>query len=352
MANFLMRKSTAVPEVNPEAAVDQDVTRLGAVAVERGPIGDIAASDDGTIMVTNHGDDTVSLLNAGSLSLLGAIAVPGEPFAVAMTDDRAYVSSSSASHDEVSVIDTITRTVIASYPLAFSVSALAASPDGKRVYAARIGDNYVDVAVIDTTAERVGTIDIATGAGIGIDALKVDPSGKRLYVATTDAASSALAIVDIETARVQRTVTVGSPIRDIAFADGTGYVLTSDRTRGGAVHVVDLSTAEITDTVDLGVGAPTQMTMSADGTRAYIVDYNKVTVLDTLTLEVVNAVNLDARPSSVAVDSDSGRLYVADYTGGVTVFSVAPATPSLYSQLVATDPIPIPDVTDLEVAPA
>ena len=81
---------------------------------------------------------------------------------------------------------------------------------------------------------------------------------------------------------------VGSPIRDIAFADGIAYVLTSDRARGGAVEVIDLSTGRITDTVELGLGAPTQMTMSADNTRAYIVDYDHVTVLCTLTLKIVN----------------------------------------------------------------
>jgi hypothetical protein len=31
--------------------------------------------------------------------------------------------------------------------------------------------------VIDTTAERVGTIDIARGPGIGVDAVRVDPTG-------------------------------------------------------------------------------------------------------------------------------------------------------------------------------
>lgn len=327
MANFLMPKSTAVSQVDEVANVDPNVTLLGAVAVRRGPIGDIAEASNGAIVVTNYGDDTVSLLNADTLAVEAVVAVPGEPFAVVVADDRAYVSTSSSSFDTISVIDTYTRTVIATYALAFSVTALAVSPDGKRVYAGRTGHDYVDVAVIDTTAERVGTIDIATGPGIGIDAVEVDPTGKSLYVATTDARGGALVVVDVETARVKRTVSIGSSIRDIAFADGTAYVLTSDRARGGAVHVVDLSAGEITDTVELGVGTPTQMTMSPDKTRAYIVDYDHVAVLCTSSLEVVSTVTVDARPSCVAVDSDGGRLYVADYASGVTAFSVASPLP-------------------------
>ena len=177
MANFLMPKNTPVAEVNHEAHLNADVTRLGVVDVRRGPIGDIAAIDGGTLVVTNPGDDTVSLLDADTLAVAGVVAVPGDPFAVAVSDDRAFVSTSSSNVDAVSVIDTVTQTVVASYSLAFSVTALAASPDGKRVYAGRTGDGYVDVVVIDTTAERVGTIDIATGAGIGIDAVRVDPTG-------------------------------------------------------------------------------------------------------------------------------------------------------------------------------
>ena len=264
-----------------------------------------------------------------------SIGVPGEPFAVVVSDDRAYVSTSSASYDAVSVIDTNTKTVISTYPLAFGVTALAISPDGKRVYAGRTGNDHVDVAVIDTTAERVGTVDIATGAGIGVDAIAVDPTGKRLYVATTDARGSQLVVVDAETARVDRKVWVGSPIRDLAFADGTAYVLTSDRSHGGAVSVIDMSTNRITDTVELGIGAPTQMTLSPDKTRAYVVDYDHVAVLCTLTHEVVTTVSVDARPSCVTVDSDGDRLYVADYAGEVSAFSIASTLPLLYSQLIA-----------------
>ena len=349
MANFLLPKGTTDSHVNDEAHVDPDIARVGTVTVRRGPIGDIAASAV-AVVVTNYGDDSVSFLNPGTHVVEETIGVPGEPFAALVSDDRAYVSTSSASYDAVSVIDTNTRTVIATYPLAFGVTALAISPDGKRVYAGRTGHDHVDVAVIDTTAERVGTIDIATGAGIGVDAIAVDPTGKRLYVATTAARGSQLVVVDAETARVDRKVWVGSPIRDLAFADGTAYVLTSDRVCGGAVRVIDMSTNRITDTIELGIGAPTRMTLSPDKTRAYIVDYDHVAVLCTLTLEVVKNVTIGARPSCVTADTDGARLYVADYAGDVTVFSVASTLPQVYSQFVATEAIALPERRELKVS--
>lgn len=351
MANFPMPvKGTKTSDSEVTSEVDQNVKTLGSVDVRRGPIGDIAAAGRGATIVTHPGDDSVSLLNARTLAVEAIVAVHGEPFAVAVTDDRAFVSTSSWGHkDEVTVIDTVSRTVIATYELAFSVTALAVSPDGKRVYAGRTGDGHIDVAVIDITADRVGTINVATGAGIGIDALDLDETGERLYVATTDARGSALVVVDLETARIERAIPIGSPIRDLAIADSVAYVLTSDRARGGVVNVIDLSTGRIAGTVELG-GAPTQLAMGADKTRAYVVDYDRVVVLCTLTLDVLDTFAVSAQPSCVAVDSHGGRLHVADYAGGVTVFAVDATMPLMYSQFMATDPIVVPEIRELEPA--
>jgi DNA-binding beta-propeller fold protein YncE len=183
-----------------------------------------------------------------------------------------------------------------------------------------------------------------------VDAIAVDPTGKRVYVATTDVRGSQLVVVDAETARVDRKVWIGSPIRDLVFADGTAYALTSDRAHGGAVSVVEMSTNRVTDTIELGIGTPTQMLLSPDKTRAYVVDYDHVAVVCTLSHEVIATIAVDARPSCVAVDSDGGRLMVADYSGNVTVFTIASTLPQLYSQLVATEPITMARRRELEPA--
>ncbi len=350
MANFLVpmghvmlddsSASRRAAEVLADA-VDGDVILERRIAVGCGPIGDIAAGSGAAIdsvVVANAANQSVSIIDSAARPLGDNVAVAGAPVAIAVTDDRAYVTTGSASQDAVSAIDLKTRAVVATFPLAFGVTALAASPDGKRVYAGRTANDRVDVTVIDTVAERVGTIEIGYGPAAALDALCLDPNGKRLYAAVTDLGGSRLVILDSETSRVQRVVAVGSPIRDIAYAGGMVYVLTSDRAVGGAVHVIDLSTNTVTGTVEIG-GAPTQLVMSPDHARAYIVDYDRVAVLCTLSLEIVDSLSVDARPSCVTLGSGGSRLYVADYSGAVHVFSVASAIEMEYSKFLATDPI-------------
>ncbi|GJF10113.1 hypothetical protein NGTWS1803_16350 [Mycolicibacterium cyprinidarum] len=340
MTNFLMPMGHAMQDDAAQGALDCEVSLEHRITVGRGPIGDIAVSDADIdfLVVANAADRSVSIVDSAARLLGDSVAVAGDPVAVVVTENRAYVATGSASHDAVSAIDLDTKAVVATFPLAFGVTALAASPDGKRLYAGRTAGDRVDVTVIDTVAESTGTIDIGYGSTASLDALCVDPNGKRLYAAVTDDSGSRLVIVDGETSRVQRVVVVGAPIRDIAHAGGAVYVLTSDRAVGGAVHVIDLSTNRVTDTTIIG-GAPTQLVVSPDHARAYVVDYDRVAVLCTLSLEVVDSLSFDARPSCVALGSDGSQLHVADYSGAVHVFSVEPPIEMLYSQFLATDPI-------------
>ncbi|MCF6388160.1 hypothetical protein L2K20_14370 [Mycobacterium sp. MBM] len=317
--------------VRPNAAAlnDSQSTFAGSVAINRGPIVDLTANAD-TILVANYGDDSVALVRPDSAGLPALVSVDGEPLAVALTDDLAFVLTSAVEADTVEVIDTRTHTVVGSYPLAFSVTAVLAGPDGKRAYAARAGHDHVDVAVIDVTAERVGTIDIGSGAGSTIDALAMDAAGRRLYVGVTTSRGSRVVVVDIETARARKSIALGAPIRDLAVAaDGTVYVLTSDLQARGVIEVIDPSTFAVTARIDAGT-LPIQMSLSLDGARVYVVDYDRVTALCTVTHEVVETLTVGARPVATALNSAGDRLYVADVEGNVTAFRVAAPTP-MYS---------------------
>lgn len=341
MANFSMPKGHVMHNVHNRSSAEDtgrgDIVRERVVRVQRGPIGDMATTD-GVVVIANPADDSVSLLDPSTLTVVDTVLVDGEPQAVAVADGRAYVGIAAAGHDAVAVVDLDSRTVIKTYPLAFGVTALAVSPDGKRVYAGRCVRDRVDVAVIDVTAERVGTIDIGRGPAANIDAMSVDPGGKRMYLAVTDTEGSRLIVVDTETSRVSRVVPIGSPIRDLGYAAGALYALTSDRAVGGAIHVVDLATWKVTEATTLG-GAPTQLVMSADQTRAYVVDYDRVAVVSTSSLEVSDSLTAEARPSCVTQSSDGTRLYIADYSGGVSVLSVESSIEALYPHFLATDPI-------------
>ncbi len=349
MANFSMptgrmrQDGTSASGVNAVAddalvdAVAADVVLEREIALGHGPVGDLAAGS-GAVVVAAPVDDTITLLDPATLAERATVAFDGEPTAVVVSDDRAYVSTASANQDAVVVVDLEAGQVTATFPVASGVTALAVSPDGKRVYAGRARGDRVEVTVIDVTAERAGTIDIGQGPAANIDALAVDPRGRLLFVAVTDDRGSQLVVVDAETTRVQRVVPVGSPLRDLACAGDTLYALSSDRAVGGAVHVIDLGAAAVTDTVIVG-GAPTQLTLSPDETRAYVVDYDRVIVVCTVSLQVADALTVAARPSCVAPSADGSRLFIADYSGNLSVFSVESTIGILYSQLLATDPI-------------
>ena len=149
---------------------DETTTRRTApivveIAVHNGPISGIVASPDGSrLMVTNYGRDSVSVIDTDTWPGRGdGRGRPSEPFAIAMggDTDRAYVSTVSPAYDSIEVIDMSTNTVVATHPLALSVSDLVVSADGRYVYASRNGAGGADVAVLDTTTGQVEVIDLA-----------------------------------------------------------------------------------------------------------------------------------------------------------------------------------------------
>ena len=287
--------------------------------VGRGPVGDLAADAD-LLVATNPTDYSVSFIAAETASVAGGAVFDGEPFAVAIRENRAYVGVSSVGFDSLAAVDTGTGDVLASYPLAdvgSGVTALTVHPDGKVVFVARSGRDGVDIAVVDTTADDIGSIPLAFDATSTINAVTASPDGGRLYAAVSDAFGGEVVVIDTDEMTPLAAVPIGSPIRDLAVSPRGIVVLAWHPESGGALHRIDAETYGILSTLVVG-GSPTQLALSGDPDRAYLVDEDRIDVIEIDTGELVDTIAVGARPSCVTTSPEGDRLYVAYYAGVVT----------------------------------
>ena len=303
--------------------------RVEAAPHGRGAIGDIAIAPDGqSLMVANFGDSTISLVDTKTASAVANVPLGGEPVALAAGPHRVFAAYSAWSYDAIAVIDTDTTEVIADHRVALSVRALAASPDGRRLYIGRQGPDGADVAIMDAVTGDVRIVDVAADNRESVDAVRASADGRRLYIALSTTFDGTLIVLDIRRTRVLRRLRLGAPIRDLAITpDGrVGCVLTCDPVVGGAVHMLDATNDRLIAPLQIG-GFPSQLAVSPDGSRAYIVDRDRVDVLCTRSAEIVETIPAADQPSCVAMHTHGVRVYIAEYAGALAVRAAMPALP-------------------------
>ncbi|MEE6137307.1 YncE family protein [Mycobacterium sp. 050128] len=336
--------------------VEMDAAPMAPVAVEiavrNGPISGIAISRDGSRLVATHyGSDSISVIDTDTFRVVDMIDGVNEPLAIAMGGSgtgRAYVSTASAAYDSIQVIDVSTNEVVASHPLALSVSDLAVDAAGRKVYASRNGNGVADLAALDTETGKVRTITVADAATT--ECVHVSADGSRVYVGVNGPAGGRLVVIGTKAQpeartgrreardtgaptrlRVIGTVEIGLPVRDIALSPNgaLAYVASWAPEVGVVVDVIDTRTNKITNTRKVGEigGILTGMTLSADGDRIYLVSDDNVTALCTLTHDVIATLGAGMQPSCAVESPDGNRLYIAGYSGAVSVSPIASATP-------------------------
>jgi YVTN family beta-propeller protein len=327
--NRASRRERAEAEL-PEIGNPPGFTVEAEIAVQEGAVTGIVVSPDGTrLIVTHNGDDSVSLIDTRDREVAHRIVDIDEPFAVAVSDTggRAYVSTVSAAFDAILTFDMDANQVVAAHRVADSVTDLAVSPDGMRVYASRTALNGSNVAILDTVTGEEDAVGIAATAGTTAQCVRVSPDGRRLYVAANGPFAAELVVIDTRSNRVVNTIEIGSPIRDIALSrDGaTAYVGSCGPDFGAVLDVVDTRKGAVANTYKIGeiAGWLTQLAVSRDGQRAYLVGDHNVTVWSTSTHDVLGSIVTGAQPSCVTESPDGHRLYIADYAGAVTVLTTA-----------------------------
>lgn len=125
---------------------------LKVVAVKGGPVG-VAFRANGEVWLHEDGDGTVTVLDKTD-TIAKVIDTGGKGAGrIAVSPDGRYAASTHGGTQDVALIDTETRTVVASVPLGRGPGFPLFSPDSSKLYVMNSGSG--DVAVIDVKARAV-----------------------------------------------------------------------------------------------------------------------------------------------------------------------------------------------------
>jgi LPXTG-motif cell wall-anchored protein len=260
-------------------------------------------------------------------SVTGTISVGTGPFAEALSADgsRLYVGSLvGANSGAVSVVDTATGvwtgTIATSAP---ALTSLALSPDGSRLYTGHRGGQ---VRAIDTAT---GTVAASASAGTSVYGVAVSPDGSRLY--TSNYNTGRVQVLNASTLTATgTTIPVGANPRLITIsADGSRAYVANQGGTGltgpGSVSVIDLVTDTVTATIPTGPDT-VAVALSPDGTTLYASNLgdNTVSVIDVASNTVTGSIHVGNQPFQIAFTPDGTRAYVtAGADNAVSVIDTA-----------------------------
>ncbi|WP_284234960.1 YVTN family beta-propeller repeat protein [Mycobacterium antarcticum] len=277
----------------------------------------VAISPDGaTVYVTHPNDDTVSVIDTVTNTVVDTITVGDLPLTVVVSPNGATAYVNNGQDTSVSVIDTVTNTVIDTINVGPVPNGVAVSPDSAILYVTQ--RDAGTVLVIDTATNTV--VDTITVGGAPALAA-ISPDGATLYVAMgADSMTDTVAVIDAATKSVITTISVGGPA-ELVWVSPDGTRVYVSWVNDSTVLVIDTVTNTVTATITVG-NAPAVMAFSPDGTRAYVANFNDGTlsVIDTATDTVIATKAVGDGPAGVAV-SANGTVYVAHYDDG-TVWAI------------------------------
>lgn len=160
--------------------------------------------------VANTGSDSVSVFDAATGSLVETIAVGDGPVgAWPASGGRMYVDNETGK--SLTVIDATTLAIVRTIDLGFT-PAVAALAAGGEIW---VTDTDSGKLVFLRASDGMRLGDLATGAGAHAIAFSGD--GAKAYV--TNQLAGTVAVVDVATKTVAKTITVGSKPNGIVFRD-------------------------------------------------------------------------------------------------------------------------------------
>jgi len=268
--------------------------------------------------VTHFASNYVSVIDTGTKQVVRTISVGQGPegVAIASTADRVYVGNAGSS--SVTIIDPQAEQAIATIGVGNAPRGLALSPDNGRLYVAASGSNRIDV--VDTIRKRfegsVALEDAPFGLALGQQGTQLwvtHPTTGVVTVHPTRALGAGYSIIPV----------MSQPFGIVASPDGALVYVANFGSN--SVSVVDTLSLEVVATVFVDSG-PFALALSPDGATLYVsTNQNTVSVVDTATRTKTGSIPVGNHPQGVSVTPDGATLYVANQLDGTVTAQPLPA---------------------------
>lgn len=279
----------------------------------------VTPSSAGKLYITKYINNTLEVINTVTGAIV-TIPTPNNPNCVSVSPDgtRVYVSNLNvdAPESNVSVINTLNNTIIATIVVGERPYEQVVTPDGKWLYVSvenlngPTNTSINTIAVINTATNTVAT-NISVPAGSG--ALALSPDGSLLYTGEADT----LSVISTATNSIlyEIPLKMENPYGGIAVSpDGSKiYAINTSENSVSVINTPVTSTSKVAASIPVGP-APYVILTSPDGSRVYTAnedntEQNSVSVIDATTNKFI--ASIPARlPTGLSISPDSKDLFV------------------------------------------
>jgi len=289
---------------------------ITALAVAAG-----AAAAGPQAYVGNFKDNTVSVIDIGTGTVIATLPVVSGPHGMTQTPDGRTVYISGDNSSEVSVIDTASNRVTRTIEVGKTPHGLAMTPDGRTLLVGVYGDDRI--AFVDTTSNAVvGSVTVAKPHTIA-----VRPDGQVAYIASQEPGKFALVVVDLASRSVLRTIALDKPPRDPEFsADGRALYFTLASIN--AVQVLDPTSDKIIAQIPTGASPHiAAMFRNAAAGTVVVQGPGELLLFDPATNAPLRSIAVGKQPHWMAATPDGKQVFVTNEgSNDVTVVDLATGT--------------------------
>ena len=196
--------------------------------------------------ITNIGDSTVSVINLATNTVTATIAVGNSPEGICASPNGKKVYVVNAVSLTISIINTATNTVSATIPVPVdhSLSCIAASPDGSRLYVlSESGSEPGKISIINT---NTNSVELTVEVNYEPCGLSVSPDGSKVYT-TYKGNESSIRVINTKNNNSLSFIYTNDNPNAIAVSSDGNYVYVAKGAKGtinGAVDVISSQPAE------------------------------------------------------------------------------------------------------------